>query len=70
MIRLREFAACEGRESAARRHMDQAAVGRDRRRLDHPVRAREAAEFRDSLDKLIAAYDQAMSEAHQVPVKA
>ena len=30
---------------------------------------REAAEFRDSFDKLIAAYDQAMSEAHQVPVK-
>jgi hypothetical protein len=68
MIRLRESAAREGRESAARRHLDWLLSDEIAEGSNIPF-VREAAEFRDSFDKLIAAYDRAMSEAHQVPVK-
>jgi hypothetical protein len=68
MIRLRQTAAAEGRQAAAHRHLawlmsDEVADGSTIPFLQ------EAAAFRESFDKLIAVYDQAMSAAHQVPVK-
>jgi hypothetical protein len=68
MIRLRETAAREGREIAARRHLDWLLSDEIAEGSNIPF-VREAAEFRDSFDNLIAVYDLAMSEAHQVPVK-
>lgn len=68
MIRLRERSASEGRAVAARAHLDWLQSDEISEGSDIPFR-REAVEFRQSFDNLIALYDAAMTAAHQVPVK-
>ena len=68
MIRLRENAAGDGRQAAARRHLDWLLSDEISDGSDIPF-VREAVAFRESFDKLIAAYDRAMAAADQVPVK-
>ena len=68
MISLRETCATEGRAPAMRKHLDWLLSPEIADGTDIPFR-REAVQFREKFDELIATYDQAMTRADQVPVK-
>jgi hypothetical protein len=68
MIRLREESRAGRRAEAAKRHLDWLISDEIAGGSDVPFRE-EAAAFKASFDRLIHAYDSAMAEADQVPVK-
>jgi len=68
MIALRKNCTTVGRAAALRQHLDWLLSDEIADGSDIPFR-REARQFRDKFDELIATYDQAMTSADQVPVK-